>query len=191
MAREGRAARRPGSSAIVCAVQRDAPLTAPRGPDSESAPLSRGRATHHARRVGRGVRKPANWVQLVKFSVVGASGYIVNLAVYTTLVHALDVHYILAAIAAFCVAVTNNFLWNRHWTFDAKDGHMGFQAARFLTVSLLALGFNLLVLELLVSVAGVDEVPAQALAILAATPLNFIGNKLWSFGDLAGRSADR
>lgn len=133
--------------------------------------------------MGRGLRKPANWVQLVKFSAVGASGYVVNLAVYTTLVRALGVHYLLAAVLAFCVAVTNNFLWNRHWTFAATEGHMGFQAARFFTVSLVALGFNLLVLELLVR-ADVEKVLAQAVAILAATPLNFIGNKLWSFGDL-------
>jgi dolichol-phosphate mannosyltransferase len=165
---------------------RDAPLAAPPGPEPTRAPESRGRAAHHALRVGRGARKPANWMQLVKFSVVGASGYVINLAVYTTLVHALEVHYILAAILAFCVAVTNNFLWNRHWTFDAGEGHMGFQAARFLTVSLLALGFNLIVLELLVTVGDVEKVLAQAIAILAATPLNFIGNKLWSFGDLAG-----
>jgi putative flippase GtrA len=167
-------------SAILHRVQREAPLTAPRG-----------RATDHALRVGRGLRKPANWVQLVKFSAVGASGYVVNLAVYTTLVHAAGVHYILAAVLAFCVAVTNNFLWNRHWTFAARDGHMGFQAARFLTVSLLALGFNLIVLEVLVSVAGVEKVLAQAIAILAATPLNFIGNKLWSFNELAGPRAGR
>ena len=49
-------------------------------------------------------------------------------------------------VLAFCVAVTNNFLWNRHWTFRATDGHMGFQAARFFTVSVLALGLNLIVL---------------------------------------------
>ena len=131
----------------------------------------------------RGLRKPANWVQLVKFSAVGASGYVVNLVVFTTLVRGLGVHYILAAVLAFCVAVTNNFLWNRHWTFAAAEGHMGFQAARFFTVSVIALGFNLLVLELLVR-ADFEKVLAQALAILAATPLNFIGNKLWSFGDL-------
>ena len=64
-----------------------------------------------------------------------------------------------AAALAFCVAVTNNFLWNRHWTFQATDGHAGFQAARFLTVSLLALGFNLIVLELLVSVGDMREDP--------------------------------
>jgi putative flippase GtrA len=79
--------------------------------------------------------------------------------------------------------VTNNFLWNRHWTFRATDGHMGFQAARFFTVSVLALGLNLIVLELLVSVADMEKLLAQAIAILAATPLNFIGNKLWSFGE--------
>jgi dolichol-phosphate mannosyltransferase len=153
------------------AVQREAPLA----------------ARHHALRVGRGLTKPANWVQLVKFSAVGASGYVVNLAVYATLVKGLGVHYILAALIAFCVAVTNNFLWNRHWTFKATEGHMGFQAARFFTVSLLALGLNLIVLEALVNYGDVEKVLAQAIAILAATPLNFIGNKLWSFGKPAPR----
>ncbi len=135
------------------------------------------------------MRKPGNWVQLVKFGAVGGSGYVVNLAVYTTLVKAFGVHYILAAVLAFCVAVTNNFLWNRHWTFEATEGHMGFQAARFFAVSVLALGFNLVVLELLVTAADMEKVLAQALAILAATPLNFIGNKLWSFGKPAPRRA--
>ena len=135
------------------------------------------------------MRKPGNWVQLVKFGAVGGSGYVVNLAVYTTLVKAFGVHYILAAVLAFCVAVTNNFLWNRHWTFKATEGHMGFQAARFFAVSVLALGFNLVVLELLVTAADMEKVLAQALAILAATPLNFIGNKLWSFGKPAPRRA--
>ena len=37
------------------------------------------------------------------------------------------------------------------------------------------------ILELLVSVAGVPKLPAQAISIVAATPLNFIGNKMWSF----------
>lgn len=148
------------------------------------APLA---ARHHALRVGRGLRKPANWVELVKFSAVGASGYVVNLAVYATLVKGLGVHYILAALLAFCVAVTNNFLWNRHWTFRATEGHMGFQAARFFTVSVVALGLNLIVLEALVNFGDVEKVLAQAIAILAATPLNFIGNKLWSFGKPAPR----
>lgn len=135
------------------------------------------------------MRKPANWVQLVKFSAVGASGYVVNLTVYAALVKLAGVHYIPAAVAAFCVAVTNNFVLNRRWTFHATDGPAGFQAARFFTVSLVALGFNLVVLAFLVSVAGLETIVSQALAILAATPLNFVGNKLWSFSGLVRAEA--
>lgn len=136
-----------------------------------------------------GLRKPSNWLQLVRFSAVGASGYVVNLLVYTLLEHGLSASYAVAATGAFAVALTNNFVWNRRWTFRAGGGHAGFQAARFCAVSLAAFGLNLIVLYALVERLGMDQVlgmgtvPAQAIAIAAATPLNFIGNKLWSFRD--------
>jgi putative flippase GtrA len=134
------------------------------------------------RRIHLGTRKPANWLQLFKFGVVGASGYVVNLTVFGILIHALDVHHLGAAVVAFCIAVSNNFLWNRQWTFRATAGRPGFQAPRFFTVSLIALGLNLALLELLVSVAGLAELPSQAVAVAVAMPVNFIGNKLWTFG---------
>jgi dolichol-phosphate mannosyltransferase len=132
-------------------------------------------------RVRAGLRKPHNWVQLMKFCAVGASGYVVNLCVFALCVEGLGMHHLAAAIGAFCVAVTNNFLWNRHWTFKATAGHAGFQAARFFTVSIVAFLFAASILELLVSVAELPELPAQAISIVMATPLNFIGNKMWSF----------
>lgn len=135
-----------------------------------------------AKRIGRGTLKPGNWIQLLQFGLVGASGYIVNLAVFALVNGPLSVHYIVAAILAFCVAVMNNFWWNRHWTFDAKHGHAGFQAARFFTVSVLALIVNLIALKLLVG-GGMGELPAQAISVAIAMPFNFIGNKLWTFGE--------
>jgi putative flippase GtrA len=135
-----------------------------------------------ALRIHLGTRKPENWVQLFKFGVVGGTGYVINLAVFAVLAEGLGIHHILSAVGAFCVAVTNNFLWNRRWTFRAPEGHPGFQAARFLTVSVLALGVNLALLYLLVDVAGAPELPSQALSVAAAMPFNFIGNKLWTFG---------
>ncbi|MBX5469602.1 MAG: GtrA family protein [Thermoleophilaceae bacterium] len=137
----------------------------------------------HAR-VREGLKRPHNWVQLAKFLTVGASGYAVNLAVFTLLAVPLDIHHVPAATAAFLVAVTNNFWWNRHWTFGARDESPAFQAPRFLTVSVVAFLFQVGMLELLV-LAGLPEVPAQALSVAAATPLNFLGNKLWSFGRTA------
>jgi putative flippase GtrA len=132
-------------------------------------------------RLLHGLRKPANWLQLVRFGLVGGLGFVVNLAVYTLCVHALGIDYQIAAIVAWLVAVVNNFVLNRHWTFDAGAGKVHFQAVRFVVVSLVALGFSLLMLMLLVEVAGVAKVPAQALAVGASMPLNFLGNKLWSF----------
>jgi dolichol-phosphate mannosyltransferase len=140
------------------------------------APRLRGHA-----RAAAGLRKPANWLQLVRFGVVGASGYAINLVVFAAMVHGASFDKGIAATAAFLVALSNNFVWNRLWTFRAADGHAGFQAARFCVVSLVAFVFNLVLLYALVDGLGWTEVPAQAFAIAAATPLNFVGNKLWSF----------
>lgn len=132
-------------------------------------------------RVRAGLRKRSNWEQLVKFCAVGASGYAVNLWVFSLLVLVLDVHYIPAAICSFLVAVTNNYTWNRLWTFRDQRGNVAYQGMRFLVVSTVALGANLAVLEVLVRL-GLSEVVAQAVAIVLVTPVNFVGNKLWSFG---------
>ena len=131
-------------------------------------------------RAGRALRRPHNWLQLAKFCTVGATGYAVNLAVYVALLHGADLHYLVAAACSFLVAVTNNYAWNRLWTFRGQRGHFAYQGLRFLVVSVLALGANLLVLRGLVA-ADLDKVLAQAIAIIVVTPLNFVGNKLWSF----------
>lgn len=160
--------------------QRDAPAAAGLEPPSAAAapaPPLVGRA-----RVRAGMRKQANWVQLAKFLLVGGSGYVVNIAVFSLVVGLGGAHHLVGATVAFLVAVTNNFWWNRHWTFAAGAGHAGFQAARFLTVSVGAFLFAATLLELLVTGFGVSEIPAQAISIAAATPLNFLGNKMWSFG---------
>jgi putative flippase GtrA len=137
-------------------------------------------------RVVEALRRRGNWEQLAKFCAVGASGYVVNLAVYTLLLRGFDLHYIPAAIGSFVVAVANNYTWNRLWTFHGERGHVVFQGLRFFVVSLLALAANLVVLHLLVQV-GVGEVAAQAVAIVLVTPVNFVGNKLWSFRARRGR----
>jgi dolichol-phosphate mannosyltransferase len=132
-------------------------------------------------RLLHGMRRPANWLQLVRFGFVGGVGFVVNLAVYTLCVHGIGIDYRISAVVAWLVAVMNNFVLNRHWTFKARDGQARFQAPRFVAVSLVAFGFSLLLLSFLVETVGVAKVPAQALAVAASMPLNFLGNKLWSF----------
>ena len=129
-----------------------------------------------------GLKRPHTWIQLMKFFAVGGSGYVVNIGVYSLIHEGLGIGHLRSATAAFVVAVFNNFWWNRHWTFGARDGHAGFQAARFFAVSVVVFLFALGVSQLLVSTTDIPDVIAQAISIVVATPLNFVGNKMWSFG---------
>jgi putative flippase GtrA len=119
--------------------------------------------------------------QLIRFMTVGAAGYVVNLAVYTAFVHGAHSDYRLAAALAFVVALTTTFALNRHFTFRAGDGRLHHQAARYVLVSLVGFATNLLALQLLVDVAHVAKVPSQAIAIVIAAPVNFAGQRFWTF----------
>jgi putative flippase GtrA len=132
-------------------------------------------------RLRRGARKASNWLQLLRFGLVGASGYLVNVSVFAVIVGVARIDYRAAATLAFLVAVTNNFVWNRTWTFRVQKGHVPNQAIRFLIVSVAGFLLNLGVLELLVSGWGSPELPAQAAAVALVMPANFLGNRLWTF----------
>jgi putative flippase GtrA len=131
-------------------------------------------------RITQALRQRSNWEELIKFCVVGASGYVVNLLVYVALLDGANLDYRLAATGSFLVAVTNNYLWNRLWTFRHRRGHFAYQGLRFFVVSLIVYFCNLAILTVLVEL-GVGKVVAQAIAIVLVTPANFVGNKLWSF----------
>jgi len=133
-----------------------------------------------AARAARALRTPGNWLQLAKFAAVGASGYVVNLGVYAVLLKKAGLHYAAAATCSFLVAASWNYTLNRLWTFRAERGHFGIQGMRFLVVSGLVYGANLGLLAALI-VGGSDKLVAQAIAIVLVMPLNFVGNKLWSF----------
>ena len=128
----------------------------------------------------RELRRASNWAQLVRFGLVGASGYVVNLAVFWLALGA-KLDYRAAAAVAFVVALVNNFVWNRLWTFRDAPGRLEGQAFRFVLVSTGAFLVSLAMLSVLVRDAGVPELTAQAAALAAVTPLSFLANKLWSF----------
>jgi putative flippase GtrA len=137
------------------------------------------RARGHARRFHLAARHPDNWKQVLRYCIVGATGYVVNLAAF--LVADRRMTYSLAFSLAFVLAASSNFALNRVWTFRVRHGVPHHQYARFLTVSAMALCLDLVVLRGLVEAAGMAKVSAAALAILVATPVSFLGNKLWTF----------
>jgi putative flippase GtrA len=134
---------------------------------------------HH--RVRHGVRRPHNWLQLGRFAAVGVSGYAVNLAAFAATLHLIGLDYRISAVVAYVVSVLNNFFWNRHRTFRARHGRAVHQGLRFFAVSLVTFAFSYVVLISLVEGAGMHKDLAQAISVAVGMPLNFLGQKLWSF----------
>ena len=131
-----------------------------------------------AARTARALRHPHNWIQLAKFGVVGATGFAINLAVYKALL-GIGAHG--AAAVSFVVSAASNYWWNRHWTFAGQKGSFALQGMRFYVVSLAAFGVNQLWLAVFLDWLNWGKLVSQAVAIVLVTPLNFLGNKLWSF----------
>ena len=129
-------------------------------------------------RAVQALRRPHNWIQLAKFGVVGLSGYVIYIGIYAAL---LGIGAHLAAAIAFVVSAANNYWWNRHWTFAHAKGHFGYQGMRFFVVSALAFGANQFWLFVFLDWIGWGKIVSAAIAVIFVTPLNFIGNKLWSF----------
>ena len=124
--------------------------------------------------------------RFIKFSVVGLSGTLVNMAIYALAVNS-GLYYLLAAIISFLFAVTNNFYWNFRWTFK---GQAAFRSrrnkySRFLAVSVLNLGINLLLLRLFVETLAMDKTLAQLVSIGLVSILNFLMNSRFTFGEKA------
>ena len=126
--------------------------------------------------------------QFVKFAVVGTVGTVVNLVVLKATLFlwgrlvgdpTIGVE-IFASGLAFCVAVVNNYLLNRWWTFHAT-GSFAVQLVKFVVVSIAGLGLNELAFWVCRTQLGLDVLVSQGVAILCVLPFNFIVNKLWSF----------
>lgn len=132
-------------------------------------------------RLWTGLALLSNWMQLARFAAVGSAGFALNLACFYVAVRLIGVDHLIGAVAAFAVAVTNNFVWNRHWTFGAGGGNGRRQAIRFLAVSVGGFIVATALLDFLIR--GVDTAPvaAQAISMTVAMPLTFLGNRLWTF----------
>jgi putative flippase GtrA len=125
----------------------------------------------------RGVR------QFLKFGVVGASGTIVNFAVYHLLLHFLFAVWLAYAIG-FILGGVNNYWWNRHWTFRSR-GHPWKELGQFITVSAIALCISEVVIVFAAHHLPADMHLRNSAAWLIATSVgmgwNFFGNKFWTF----------
>jgi dolichol-phosphate mannosyltransferase len=155
------------------------PLPATATLPPELLPAARVTFVHRiARR--RGVR------QFVKFAIVGGSGLVVNIVVFTILQHftplaVVHARYNFNYSVGFLSGGVSNYFLNRLWTFRSS-AHALKQGAQFIGVSLLALAVGLIVSHFLVPIPFFG--PGHKtwfVATLSAIGVNFFINKYWTF----------
>jgi len=121
----------------------------------------------------------------IKFCVTGASGVLVNLGVFSTLI-ALGVNKFVASPIAIQCSIVTNFLGNNYWTFRRRNlvGPMSVRGVQFNIVSLLSLCVSYLTFVAL-SRGFPRIVPqvAQLIGIVPATLINYFLNSYWTFRD--------
>jgi len=123
--------------------------------------------------------------RLLRFSLVGGSGVLVNNAILLALVERLHLPPVLAAAIATECAIASNFMLNDRWTFRGVVGSHGAPwPRRFASYNLLTLGGLLLsvgVLAALHELAGVHYLLANVVGICAGTLWNYSSNHNWTW----------
>lgn len=122
--------------------------------------------------------------QRVRFLLVGglntAFGYALFVILELSIGHRIG--YLLSLYLAYVIAVVVGFLMHRHFTYRVTGtGNVLLDLARFAGVSLVSLAVNTAALPLLVELAGLNPIPAQAIIVVATTLVNYFGHKLFSF----------
>jgi putative flippase GtrA len=148
-------------------------------PDAREVSVAGGRGwSERLRRPSSGHDDPLR--QLGRFLLVGLGNTALSFVVYRLLL-VVGTPYVLAAPLAFAAGALNGYVFNRSWTFAARDSmrarllYVVVQGAGALSTSLLVLFF--------VRVAETGRVWAYLAAIPPVTLSTFAANRLWTFAE--------
>ena len=152
-------------------------------PDGISSSATVSMDNEHAPVAGRPWRsRPAARLEarrMVKYAMVGVLNVAIDFALYALLV-TIGVWYPLAKTMSLSVATANGYTLNRLWTFRAGP-HRHIALAKYAGVQAGCLAANVTLLAVLVEIAGLDEIVAQAIALPFIAVMSFLGQRLWTF----------
>ena len=119
--------------------------------------------------------------QFIKFNIVGVFNTLLDIGIFTALT-ALGLIPYIAQVFSYSCGVLNSYIWNRKWSFKAKNKWSRQEFLKFVVVNLVSLGVATVILYLCIDVFHVGS---DFIAKLIATPfaliVNFTGNKLFVF----------
>lgn len=133
-----------------------------------------------------------NIKRFIKFCIVGASGFCVNLGLLALFVEVVGMHKVWAQIPSYQISILTNFMFNEFWTFSDRrtPGLKSFliRAVKFNLISQVGWGINISVYYLALNFAGIYYIVSQIIAIAVATMWNFFSNLIWTWRQKQGEA---
>ena len=140
-------------------------------------------------------------IRFLKFSFVGVTGTIVDFGFMNLLSLVFKVSLVWAQGISFALAVLNNFLWNRYWTYpESKSKAIPKQLVQFVIINVIGIlirtplvpwldrqlytFFQSVNLDLPLHNNVISQNLALAIAILIITFWNYFANRYWTYGNV-------
>jgi putative flippase GtrA len=130
-----------------------------------------------------------SFAEFGKFAVVGVIGTFVDFAIYSLLTRQFHLFYIYATCISVFLAIVNNFIWNKYWTFKkGRSGQGTKETYKFFVVSIVNYFINIGITYAVVTYShfevifgSYEDYFAKAVAIGIVLFSNYFGNKYWTF----------
>ena len=138
--------------------------------------------------------------RFLKFALVGISGSVVDFGVFNILASWLGVNSTISQAVSFTLAVFNNFIWNRLWTYpETRKTSLLKPFLQFGFVNVIGLGIRTILFTLvepwMIKLAAIilpnfnkptiiGHNLALAFVILVVMLWNYFANRYWTFKDV-------
>jgi putative flippase GtrA len=119
--------------------------------------------------------------KLLKFSIVGFAGVIIDFSVTFICKEYLKVQKYVANGIGFTVAATSNYFFNRVWTFQSHNPQITLEFTRFFIVSLIGLGLTTFIVYAMNGKLKVNFYISKLVAMMFVTAWNFLINAYYTF----------
>lgn len=138
-------------------------------------------------------KKIPAFYEIIKFVIVGGLNTLVDFGVLNLLMTVFHETsgwwYSVFKTVSFIVAVFNSYWWNKVWTFSSNEETNTNRIMRFLTVSVIGMGVNVVIATVIVSFFplswGLSDTLIANIGAVAGTALsmvwNFVGYKFFVF----------
>jgi len=113
------------------------------------------------------------FLRFLKFCIIGFSGMAIDFGTTGLLKEKIKLNKYIANSCGFTLAASSNYFWNRVWTFQSQNNHIGTEYFTFFTISLIGLGLNNLIVWILSDKWKLNFYLSKIAAIAMVTFWNF------------------